>query len=1306
MVGQKETLKILQQNTRKSYDVMVQLFEDKETKEYDIIAIQEPWRRSECNTTYHSDKSHFELLYLNNETTRVCYYVNKRLALSSWSITNHSSDLATLHLKATDERIIHIHNIYNPGQAAPNKNASVERLQEILRGASGTDEHIWLGDFNLHHPAWGGIDVEYTEADSEILLEAIEEHQMEQLLTPGTITYSQNQANTTIDLVFATPLLRQSLITCRTKSDTYGSDHYPIETRFTLHTIVQENQEKRHFKKTDPEKLRSQMEEELKHLRVHWPETTEDLEQQVEGLITAIHRSIEVSTPMLRICKRSVPGFDEECKEAQMRARRLRKHFMKTHDEVDWEVYVLARNETKSLIRRKKRKEYRESREEACQDPKNMWKAVKSARRTGPPSQACIPAIKRSDSTLEDDPVKKMKLLEKVFFPPPPQAELDDIVNYNYPADIPTGAITAQEVKAAIEGPQSFKAPGPSGIPNRILQLLIDLLVPPLCIIFNASLTYGHYPSAFRDSVTIVLKKAESDDPSEPRDYSEPKSYRPIALLETLGKAMETILAKRIAYVAETNNLLPKNHMGGRRCTSTEHAIHLLIERIIAAWNKGQILSALFLDVMGAFDNVAHRRLLHNLRKRRIDQRIVNWTSSFLTGRTTVIKTSEGVTERININIGIPQGSPLSPILYLFYNADLIETTTRRAERKKDPTMDKSGYIDDVMLAATGPNAEATNETLAKAHEECQDWARKHGSKFAPKKYQLVHFSRRRKAEHLDLKLGEDTIKASTSARFLGVRMDSKLDWKEHMNLVKKKATKSIAGISRLAGSTWGGNLLTIRRLYEAIVIPQLTYCCSAWYRPEGEFGHRKKTLEDIRIIEARGLRVVTGAFKATPRPALNIEATMLPIKQRLEKLTSETMLRIAATPTHEVITEKRSKKKTRTKTPLEVLTDRFERRTKQKIDKMEKMVPYVVAPWWRSPKISISRNKDSAKKSHQALLETKRPGQMLIYTDGSGINNKVGAAAVAPEEGVTMKSFLGTFKCFTVYTAELRGIDMALIIAIRRHQGLIHTSSNYRLQKVTILTDNQAAILSTAHPSGQSGQSILIRITESINILRTWNIETEIQWIPAHIGVDGNELADVAAKQATGWRLKEKSRRRFEEVDTKWTAPYDSRIPIMKSAMKTHYNQLLNDEWTKDWREEKRGRGLFKITPKPTKRILKLHRGLKKWASSLLVQMRTQKIGLNSFLFGRRVSGFETPDCPCGRGLQDVRHVLWNCTRWRRKRRALWKDEMTKPGWWFALTDLGVLLNNPTLARKAVIFMADTGLLGQYNGLAASQKI
>lgn len=100
---------------------------------------------------------------------------------------------------------------------------------------------------------------------------------------------------------------------------------------------------------------------------------------------------------------------------------------------------------------------------------------------------------------------------------------------------------------------------------------------------------------------------------------------------------MDAILARRLSYLAETNHLLPGTQIGGRRLRSREHALHIVVEKIYEVWNGGKAASLLLLDVSGAFDNVTHRRLLHNLRKRSVDEKVVRWIASFLSDRKTRI---------------------------------------------------------------------------------------------------------------------------------------------------------------------------------------------------------------------------------------------------------------------------------------------------------------------------------------------------------------------------------------------------------------------------------------------------------------------------------------------------------------------------------------------------------------------------------------------------------------------------------------------------------------------------------------------
>lgn len=249
-----------------------------------------------------------------------------------------------------------------------------------------------------------------------------------------------------------------------------------------------------------------------------------------------------------------------------------------------------------------------------------MWKAIKWAKNCKP-QLTTLPALRipsTASPQYETDPKKKIQLLRNTFLPPPPKADLSDIPDFDYLAPYTLPPLTPHEVYQAILRPSPHKAPGCTGIPNFILQQSISILLPILHQIFEASLNLGYCSLLFRTSITITMQNPHKDD------YSITKAYRPIALLDTIGKALESILAKRISAFTELYGLLPKTHFGGRRGTSTEHAVHYLVEKTYKGWHQGKDTSALMLDITGAFDNVSHKRLLHNLRKRRIDPKVVD----------------------------------------------------------------------------------------------------------------------------------------------------------------------------------------------------------------------------------------------------------------------------------------------------------------------------------------------------------------------------------------------------------------------------------------------------------------------------------------------------------------------------------------------------------------------------------------------------------------------------------------------------------------------------------------------------------
>ncbi len=206
---------------------------------------------------------------------------------------------------------------------------------------------------------------------------------------------------------------------------------------------------------------------------------------------------------------------------------------------------------------------------------------------------------------------------------------------------------------------------------------------------------------------------------------------------------------------------------------------------------------------------------------------------------------------------------------------------------------------------------------------------------------------------------------------------------------------------------------------------------------------------------------------------------------------------------------------------------------------------------------------------------------------------------------------------------------------------------------------------------------------------------------MPAYKEIEGNELADVATKEATGWRKVKKRNRKLCEIDTNHTAPQIP-LPFLKSTGKPHLTKFLFEKWEEEWQNGTKGRELFKIAPSPTRKVLHIHGKLTKWVRLLIVQMRTGKIGLRKFLHERNLPEVKDARCGCKRGEEIVRHVLTECIRFKERRRTIWAREVGKAklNW----INLRTIRTTPAYVKEATLFMQKTDLLGQFRGLKWSE--
>lgn len=185
------------------------------------------------------------------------------------------------------------------------------------------------------------------------------------------------------------------------------------------------------------------------------------------------------------------------------------------------------------------------------------------------------------DGQTADTFEEKINLLKSTFFPPPPPADLNDIAGSFYPASGQCPVIISKsEITEALQRLKADKAPGLDGISNRILKACAGKLSELLAPLSQACISQSYHPQAFKMANTITMKKPDKGD------YTTPKAYRPIALLNTLGKVFESIIGKRITYLAEVHHLLPETQMGARRGKSTETALELLTEQVHTVWGQ------------------------------------------------------------------------------------------------------------------------------------------------------------------------------------------------------------------------------------------------------------------------------------------------------------------------------------------------------------------------------------------------------------------------------------------------------------------------------------------------------------------------------------------------------------------------------------------------------------------------------------------------------------------------------------------------------------------------------------------------
>ena len=353
-------------------------------------------------------------------------------------------------------------------------------------------------------------------------------------------------------------------------------------------------------------------------------------------------------------------------------------------------------------------------------------------------------------------------------------------------------------------------APGYDDISAMLLKVSSMYISQPLTYICNLSLQEGVFPDELKVANVIPLYKSD--------DVMVFNHYRPVSLLCVLSKVFEKIMYERLLKFLENLKLLYSEQYGFRRKHSTYMALLTLMDKLVNALEKKEIVVGIFLDFSKAFDTVDHDILLQKLYHYGLRGCAYSWFESYLTHRTQFVTYNGAKSKKLQIKCGVPQGSILGPLLFLIYINDLHTVC-----KHSFPIL----FADDTNLFLSGKNLDDMQTLLNEELTEIDLWLKANKLSLNIKKTHYMLFKNRGATEKdICLKIENEPITQVKKTKFLGVIIDCNLTWKEHISYISGKIAK---GVGILTKARKFLNKTTLMNLYYTFVYPYLIYCNHVW---------------------------------------------------------------------------------------------------------------------------------------------------------------------------------------------------------------------------------------------------------------------------------------------------------------------------------------------------------------------------------------------------------------------------------------------------------------------------------------------
>ena len=850
-------------------------------------------------------------------------------------------------------------------------------------------------------------------------------------------------------------------------------------------------------------------------------------------------------------------------------------------------------------------------------------------------------------------------MIRRVMFPAPQGDSHPEIFQEEGRAYL---KVTKAIVQRALDHQSTKKAPGPDKLNFLAIRLLWKWDAERVVCLIRQSIKMGYHPYAWRTVKGILLRKPNK------LDYTQVKSYRIISLLNCLGKVAEKVVAELIAEWCELSGSLHQGQMGCRKQRSCIDAVARVMTKTEKAWEKRNIAALLLMDVKGAFDHVNCERLKSRMQGMGLDKNLTMWVGSFLTDRRLQLVIDGHCSTERQITSGIPQGSPVSPILFAIYLSGIF-----KAVEEAIPGCQATSFADDCGFLVEAPNVKDLAKLVEETGNKAIEWGEDKGLQFDNAKTEVLALTRRRKQmpqiSQMEMVIKSHTIKFNKEAtRWLGIWLDSALKFRAHKDVYLQKARKAEA---RLRGIVSKKGLASglVRKIQIAAVQSVSLYGAELWWRDQ------KTWAQEYQNLICRQGRTITGMFKSAPIGVVVKEAGLRSAASLLDNRQRRYALRVLSLPKDNTLREilpVTFRDGDVHAQPGEIESGDWDWQTDLKTKRLGQRLANSLAKGTKIDtsygceytqivqltkfpgEVEIADSREKAKDismSHRVI-----ENEMTYWTDGSKLENQRAGAGITWIKGngkwESRKVYLGKNK--EIFDAELYAIDQALDIALRGGRGRGRLTSPKmreileRTTNVHICTDSKAAIGRITHLRPGPGQWLACRIHRRAQELKDYEIGIHILWVPGHTDIEGNERADRAAKDAakTGMYVRE----RFNSLS------HTSRL-----ITECKWNQ--DREWFRAQHQKRKpeSRSTYKLLDKK-QTMDKIAAGARKGLASIFYQLKSGHAHTADYLF--KIGKSSSRSCiHCqNAGTQTVRHLMMDCRKWRRERDNMWA-KMKKEG-------------------------------------------